>query len=153
MTMFSHRKNFIAVRRTKPNEQGFVLITVVLFMALFAILGLMLMYKVTLTTKASGLTKMGMVRFQGAEGGALAVASWMAKYKRTDVPVEVIKTGNYSATVVPLGNTIRYPVGYSTMWKGADIRINSVSPPAPNDKSEVEMVVFIPLSPVGYGNE
>lgn len=96
---------------------------------------------------------MGMVRFQGAEGGAIAVASYMSKYKRTDTPLDILSTSEYTATTKVLGDTISYPVGFSSLWKGVNMQINSMSPPVPNDKTEIEMVVFIPISPVGYGNE
>lgn len=141
-----------AERFTKENnEQGFVLITVILFLAIFMILSFTLLYKITSTIKISGITKMGMARFHGAEGGALSVASYMAKYKETNVPLDVLETENYRVVATPLGDTIRYPVGYSTMWKGVTVKINSVSKPV--ESSEVEMVVFVPVSPVGYGNE
>jgi hypothetical protein len=146
------RKILSAERLTKENnEQGFVLITVILFLAVFMILSFTLLYKITSTIKISGITKMGLVRFHGAEGGALSVASYMAKYKETNVPLDVLETENYRVVATPLGDTIRYPVGYSTMWKGVTVKINSVSKPV--ESSEVEMVVFVPVSPVGYGNE
>jgi hypothetical protein len=130
-----------------------VFVTVLLFLFIFMILGLMMMYKITSTIKISGITKVGMTRFHGSEGGAISVAAYMTKYKETNVPPTILKTAQYEATVTPLGNTIRYPVGYASLWKGADIQINSVSPPRPNDTSEVETVAFVPLTPVGYGNE
>lgn len=135
------------------NERGFVLISVIMFLAMFMVLAMMLMYKITSTVKISGLNKMGMVRFQGAEGGAIAVASYMSKYKRTDTPLDILSTSEYTATTKVLGDTISYPVGFSSLWKGVNMQINSMSPPVPNDKTEIEMVVFIPISPVGYGNE
>jgi hypothetical protein len=135
------------------NEKGFILITVIMFLAVFMVLGFMLLYKITSTVKISGLSKIEMYRFHGAEGGALSVVSYMAKYRETNPPADVLKTGEYEVDVVPLGDTIRYPVGFTSLWKGADMKINSVSPPKPADTSEVEMVVFIPITPVGYGNE
>jgi len=147
-------KNFSVKKCTKmKNEQGFVLITVIMFLAVFMVLGFLLLYQITSTIKISGLSKMEMFRFHGAEGGALSVVSYMAKYKETNPPADVLKTGAYEAVVVPLGDTIRYPVGFTSLWKGVDMKINSVSPPKPADTSEVEMVVFIPITPVGYGNE
>ena len=138
---------------TKNGEQGFVLVMVIMFLAMFMVLGTMLMYKITTTVKMSGINKMGIMRFQGAEGGAIAVASYMSKYKRTDTPQDILVTGDYSVTTKVLGDTISYPIGFASMWKGVNMQINSVSPPAPNDKTEIEMVVFVPISPVGYGNE
>lgn len=146
------RKIFSVERFVKKNnEKGFVLITVILFLAIFMALSFTLLYKITSTIKISGITKTGLVRFHGAEGGALSVASYMAKYKETNVPLDVLETENYKVTSTPLGDTIRYPIGYSTMWKGVTVKIDSVSKPV--ESSEVEMVVFIPVSPVGYGNE
>ena len=138
----------------RGNEQGFVLISVILFLVIFMILGMTLMYKITATVKVSGLNKLGMIRFQGAEGGAIAVASYMSKYRGTNVPQDILQpaTGEYSATAQVLGDSISYPLGYSSLWRGVNMQINSVSPPAPNDKTEIETVVFIPLTPIGYGN-
>ena len=68
------------------DERGFVLISVIMFMMLFMILGMVLMYKVTATVKMSGIHKTGLMRFQGAEGGAIAVASYMSKYRQTNIP-------------------------------------------------------------------
>lgn len=137
----------------KDYERGFVLISVIMFLALFMVLATMLMYKITSTVKISGLNKAGLTRFQGAEGGAIAVASYMSKYKRTDTPLDILSTSEYTAITKVLGDTISYPVGFSSLWKGVNMQINSMSPPVPNDKTEIETVVFIPISPVGYGNE
>jgi len=156
--MFAKRAlKYVSVERGKgwKNERGFLLVSTLLFLALFTILGMMLMYKVTSTIKISGLSRMEMTRFHGAEGGALSVAAYMTQYRRTDPPedVTITDTREFEAGVTLLGDSIRYPVGYSTLWKGGDVQINSVSPPTPDDKSEVELAVFIPVSPVGYGNE
>ncbi len=135
------------------NEQGFVLIGVIMFLVMFMVLGMMLMYKITSTVKISGLNKLGMMRFQGAEGGAIAVASYMSKYRATDIPLDVLSTNEYTVTTKVLADSISYPVGYSTLWRGVNMQINSVSPPVPNDTTEIETVVFVPLTPIGYGNE
>jgi hypothetical protein len=144
-------KRIISKKHIK--EQGFILVTVLLLLVLITLIGFTLSYKIISTIKISGLTKMGMVRFYGAEGGTLSVTAYMTNFKRTDAPLDVTLTSFFKANIKVLGDTIRYPVGYGTLWKGADIQINSVSPPPPNDRSEVEAVVFIPVSPVGYGNE
>lgn len=141
------------VREKMNNDDGFVLLTVILFLAIFMILSMTLLYKITSTIKISGINKTGTIRFHGAEGGAIAAAAYMSKYKRTDIPLDLLETPDYTITTRVLGDTIRYPVGYSSLWKGATIQINSVSPPAGVRTSEVEMVVFVPISPVGYGNE
>jgi len=145
--------NFTVKRKKANSEEGFVLITVILFLALFAVLSMTLLYKITSTIKISGVNKTGMMRFHGAEGGAIAAAAYMSKYKRTDIPLDLLVTPDYTVTTRVLGDTIRYPVGFSSLWKGATIQINSISPPSGSDTSEVEMVVFVPISPVGYGNE
>ncbi|MBI4687385.1 MAG: hypothetical protein HY756_06350 [Nitrospirae bacterium] len=111
------------------------------------------MYTITSTVKTSGLLTMESKRYYGAEGGILSVAAFMTFYKRTDAPKDVTETNTFTATTLYLGDTVRYPIGYSTLWKGADVRINSQSPPPPNDMKEVEAVVFIPVAPAGYGNE
>ena len=139
--------------RGHPKEGGFVLISVILFLAMFMVLGTLLMYKMLATVKLSGVNKLELARFQGAEGGAIAVSSYMAKYQRTDVPLDILSTAEYTVTTKVLGDTIAYPIGFSSLWKGVNVQLNSVSPPKPNDKSEVEMVVFIPSAPEGYGNE
>jgi len=88
------------------------------------------------------------LHFQGADGGVYAVAGWMYYYKRVDVPREVTETSSYKAQVKVLENTVRYPEGYSSLWKGFDARINSQS-----GGVKVEAVVFVPVAPAGYGNE
>jgi hypothetical protein len=142
----------------KLGENGIALVTSLIFMLLFTIMGMMLMYMVTSTVKASGLLIKDSQRYYGAEGGVLSVAAYMTFYKRTDAPKDITdpdpdKPYSFKATTLYLGETVRYPVGYSTLWKGADVRINSQSPPPPNDIKEVEAVVFIPTTPVGYGSE
>ena len=119
-----------------------------MFMMLFMILGMVLMYKVTATVKMSGIHKTGLMRFQGAEGGAIAVASYMSKYRQTNIPQDVLATSQYTATTQVLGDTMMYPLGYSTLWRGSNVKINAVSS---DGKNEIETVVFVPLMPLGYG--
>lgn len=88
------------------------------------------------------------LQFQGADGGIYAVAGWMYYYKRADVPKEVAHTDSYTVNVRLLANTVHYPAGYSSAWKGFDARLNSAS-----NSTEVEAVVFVPVAPAGYGNE
>ncbi len=142
------------------DQRGIALVTALLFLLVFSIMAVMLVYMITSTVKTSGLLRLEAERFYGAEGGVLSVLGYMTLYKRTDAPRDItdpctIPTdmGCFKVTTLFLGETVRYPVGYSTLWKGADVKINSVSPPPPDDKAEVEVVAFIPTAPVGYGNE
>jgi hypothetical protein len=144
-------EKMISVR--KLGDDGIALVTSLIFMLLFTVMGMTLIYSITSTVKASGLLIKDSQRYYGAEGGVLSVAAYMTFYKRTDAPRDITDSDTFIATTLYLGETVRYPVGYSTLWKGADVRINSKSPPTPNDIKEVEAVVFIPTTPVGYGNE
>ncbi len=139
-------------KNTGKDQQGMVLVLVLMLLVLFTAMGILLMYMVTSTIKSSGLLRMEETRFYGAEGGVLAVTAYMTQYHRTDAPEDITNSTTYQTTVTYLGQTINYPIGYSTLWKGANVKINSVSPPA-NSTAEIEAVVFIPVSPVGYGNE
>jgi len=137
----------------KGEERGFILVTVILYLAILMVLSYLLLYKINSTMKIATNARSGIAAFEGAEGGAIAVASYMAKFKMTNVPQDVLVTSSYRATIEVLGDSINYPVGFSSLWKRTNVKINSVSPPPPNDRSEVEMVVFVPTTPVGYGNE
>jgi hypothetical protein len=118
----------------------------IMFLLLVLAIGV---YKlISLNLKGITEEKKEFLRFQGADGGVYAVAGWMYYYKRFDLPKEVTETSSYKAQVRVLANTVRYPEGYSSLWKGFDARINSKS-----DNLEVEAVVFVPVAPAGYGNE
>lgn len=133
-------------------EKGVALITVSIFMALMLVLGLMALHMSSTDIKTSGTMRQEISNFYGADGGIFAVSGWMTLYKRTDLPAEVLATSDYAATFAIMGNSIRDAEGYSVQWKGMNVKINSQSPPA-NPVSEVEAVVFVPVAPVGYGNE
>jgi hypothetical protein len=141
------------IKLMKLREDGMALVIAIIFLLIFSIMGAMLMYTITSTVKSSGLLSLEAGRYYGTEGGVLSVISYMTLYKRTDVPLDVTLSDTYSVSTLNLGNTVRYPVGYSTLWRGADVRIDSKSPPPPNDTKEIEAVAFIPNAPVGYGNE
>jgi hypothetical protein len=141
------------IKLMELKEDGIALVIAILFLFIFSIMGAMLMYTITSTVKSSGLLSLEASRYYSTEGGVLSVISYMTLYKRVDVPKDVTDSDTYSVSTLNLGQTVRYPVGYSTLWKGVDVRINSKSPPPPNDKKEIEAVAFIPTAPVGYGNE
>jgi len=149
--------NYAGNRISARNQRGAVMVLVLMLLLLFTAMGLLLMYMITSTVKSSGLLRSEEAGFYGAEGGVLAIAAYMTAYHRTDFPINELQSllpgaGAWSATYTPLGPTIMYPVGYSTLWTGVSEQIDGVSPPT-NSTSEVEAVVFIPVSPVGYGNE
>ncbi len=132
----------------RKRNKGIVLITVLLFMVI--LLGLALTVAKIITLNYKGLTAQNQefIQFEGADGGIYAVAGWMYFYKRADVPLEVAKTHTYYVEVNILANTVRYPKGYSTAWKGFLAKMNSSS-----KSTEVESVIFVPVAPAGYGNE
>lgn len=136
----------------RKDERGVALAIVIMTLAIILIVGIMLVKMTSMNLKSSVEKKKGLERFYGAEGGIFAVAGWMTFYKRFDLPQDVLKTDSYEANAKVLGETVRYQVGYSTLWKGSDVLINSESPPG-DPKAEIEAVVFIPVFPVGYGNE
>lgn len=139
---------------TFRNQQGMVLVLVLMMLLLFTAMGILLMYMVASTIKSSGLLKSEEIQFYGAEGGVLAVTAYMTVYHQGTAPEDITTQASYYATTTPLGQTIAYPIGYSTQWKGFNMKINSVSPPPPAaSTSAIEAVVFIPVAPAGYGNE
>lgn len=133
-------------------EKGVALITVTIFMALMLVLGLAILHMSTTDIKTSGIMRQEITNFYGADGGISAVSAWMTLYKRTDLPAEVLTTNDYKATFEIMGDSIRDAEGYSVQWKGMNVKVNSQSPPT-SPVSEIEAVVFVPVAPVGYGNE
>ena len=115
---------------------------------LLAILGLGLSNMIISNTKGITNEKEEFLQFEGADGGIYAVAGWMYIYKRTDVPKEVTITQSYQVKMEVLGNSVRHPPGYSLMWKGFDAKLNSKSGP-----TQIEAIIFVPVTPAGYGNE
>ena len=102
------------------------------------------MYTITSIVKSSGLLLLEANRYNGTEVGVLSVVFYMTLHRRTDVPRDVTNSDTYKVTTLDLGQTVRYPVGYSILWKGVDVRIDSKSLHPPKNKKEVEAVVFIP---------
>ncbi len=130
------------------NNKGSAFIIVIIILAVILGLAFSLSRIVTTNIKSTTSQKMEFFNFESADGGIFAVAGWMYYYKRADVPKEVTTTDSYNAEFALLGNTNRYPVGYSTAWEGFDTKINSKS-----KSTEIESIVFIPVAPAGYGNE
>ena len=124
-----------------------LLIVLILALIIFAV-SLSVSKFITLNFKSLSYEKLETLHFLGAEGGIYAVSGWMYFYKRVDIPKEVAHTDSYDVKVNILKNTIRYPVGYASLWKGFDVKLNSYS-----NETEIEAVVFVPVAPVGYGNE
>jgi hypothetical protein len=151
---FLHKFKYKVAGEENPcmDQQGMIMVLVLMLLLLFTAMGILLMYMVASTIKSSGLLKTEETRFYGADGGVLAVTAYLTQYHRTDAPADITSSTNYQATITYLGQTITYPIGYSTLWKGANVKINSVSPPT-NSTAEIEAVVFIPVAPAGYGNE
>ncbi len=130
------------------SRRASVLVTVLIIMILLMILAVGVSKMIVSNIKGLSAQRAEFLQFQGADGGIYAVAGWMYFYKRADVPREVTKTDSYEVTVHLLANTVRYPEGYSSAWKGFDAKLDSVS-----NSTEVEAVVFVPVAPAGYGNE
>jgi hypothetical protein len=124
-----------------------ILISLIVIFAL-TVLGLSISKMIFFNIKGVSREVKEFLHFQGADGGIYAVTGWMYFYKRADVPKEVANTNSYSVEVKLLSNTMRYPAGYSSAWKGFDARLNSSS-----NSVEIEAVVFVPVAPAGYGNE
>lgn len=139
----------------KKNEDGVALIIVLISLAILIVLGFMLVQMTSMNVRTSVEARSGLERFYGAEGGIFSVASWMTFYRRFDLPEDVTNPQNpasYQAILRVLAETIRYQPGFSALWKGSDVLINSKAPPD-NPRAEIEAVAFIPVAPVGYGNE
>ena len=139
----------------KSDQRGIALVVTLSFLLVFSVVAMMLLYTITSTVKSSGLLVLEAKRFYGAEGCVLSMAAYMTLYKRADPPVNVTDPPDLSCkgTFFYLGDAVRNAVGYSTLWKGSDTRLNCKSPPPPNDIKEIEAVIFVPNAPVGYGNE
>ena len=139
-------------------ERGFILPTVILFIAIITLIAFTLSYRLISTTKLSGISKSGTVYFYGAEGGCLSAAAYMTQYRVTVAPSNVLTDatslfpGTFSVNIYPLASTVRPPIGFSTLWTGSDIRENCVSLPQPSN-SQVEVLVFVPIAPAAYMNE
>ncbi len=129
-------------------RKGSVLVVVLMIMVLLMILGISISRMITSNIKGLSQQKYETLQFQGADGGIYGVAGWMYFYKRADVPKEVTDTDSYSVSITVLSNTVRYPEGYSSAWKGFDAKLDSVS-----NSTEIEAVIFVPVVPAGYGNE
>ena len=132
----------------KRNKKGIVLITVLFFMVILLGLAITISKIITLNFKGITAQNQEFIQFENADGGIYAVAGWMYFYKRADVPEEVARTNSYNVNVTILSNTVRYPIGYSTAWKGFLAKMNSSS-----NSTEIESVIFVPVAPAGYGNE
>ena len=127
-----------------------MLVLVLLMILLFTASGLAAFYAVKANVKSTGFLRQDTMGFYGADGGAISVLGYMTTYKTTAVPSEVKHTNAFDVTISVLGDSVRYPPGFSVLWKGSDVLQNSVSS---DGKAEVEVVAFIPVAPAGYGNE
>lgn len=136
-------------------QQGFVLITVLMILLLFTTLGLSTLYSVRSNIQGSGNLRVDSFGFYSADGGAVSVLGYMTAYKTTTVPREVKKPKDspFEVVIEVLGESVRYPAGFSTLWKGSDVRENAYAPNQANARSEIELVAFVPTSRAGYGNE
>jgi hypothetical protein len=137
-------------KKHESNSDGFVLVTVLLLLSLFTGMGLASLAGIQSTIKSSGLLRMDTMRYYQADGGALSVFGYMTAFKRTDVPAEVKHTADFDVNVKVFGQSVRYPAGFSTLWKGADVEATSTSK---DGFALIQSIAFIPTSPAGYGNE
>jgi len=140
----------VMMSKEKIGSDGFVMITVMLLLLLFTAMGMAALTSVKSTVKSSGLLRMDTIRYYQADGGVLSVLGYMTAFKRTDVPNEVKHTADFDVAVTVFGSSVRYPPGFSTLWKGADVKAVSTSK---DGFAEIETIAFIPTSPAGYGNE
>lgn len=132
------------------DSEGFVLVSVLFLLLLFTTMGLASLAGIQATVKSTGLLRMDSIRYYQADGGVLSVFGYMTAYKRTDIPGAVKRTNDFDVVVKVFGSSVRYPEGFSTLWKGADVHADSTSK---DGFAQVEAVAFIPTSPAGYGNE
>ncbi len=137
------------------NNQGFVLITVMMILLLFTTLGLSILHSVQSNIQGSGNLRVDSFGFYSADGGAVSVLGYMTGYKTTTVPREVKnpKDSPFEVVIEVLSQSVRYPAGFSTLWKGSDVRENAYAPSEANARSEIELIAFVPTSRAGYGNE
>ncbi|GEM_PF-2545757 len=132
------------------HHEGFALITVMLLLLLFTVSGMGTLYNVQAGSKSAGFLRQEVVRFQQADGGAVSVLGYMTAFKQTNVPREVKDTDAYSVGLRVIGDSVRYPAGFSVLWKGVDVHETAASS---DGKAEVEVVAFVPVAPATYGNE
>lgn len=136
--------------RFPKGQGGFALITVMLLLLLFTVSGMATLYNVQAGSKSAGFLRQELLSFQQADGGAVSVLGYMTAFKQTNVPHEIKDTNDYSVGVRVIGDSVRYPAGFSVLWKGADVHETAASG---DGKAEVEVVAFVPVAPATYGNE
>jgi len=137
-------------------SEGFVLLTVSLLLFLFTAMGLASLVSIQSSVKSSGLLRLDTIRYYQADGGVLSVIGYMTAFKRTDIPSAVKHTAAFDVVVTVFGQSVRYPPGFSTLWKGADVKTVSTSKAVSASNAGaavIEAIAFIPTSPAGYGNE
>ena len=136
--------------KENQSESGFVLLTSLLLLLLFTTMGLGSLASIQSTVKSHGMLRLDTIRFYETDGGLLAVFGYMTAFKRTDVPHEIKHTPVYDVKIKVFGDSVRYPAGFSVLWKGADVKATSKSK---DNLAEIEAIAFIPTTPAGYGNE
>ena len=140
----------MAGNRPYDSQSGFALLTILLLLLLFTAMGLASLASIKSTFKSTGMLYRDSVRYYETDGGILAVFGYMTAFKRTDVPNEIKHTAIYDVTLKVFGSSVRYPPGFSTLWKGADVKATAKSK---DNLAEIESIAFIPTTPAGYGNE
>lgn len=131
-------------------ERGFVLLWALVLSLVISVIAVGLFTMVMRETAVEGSQTTYVHRFQSAENGIYAVAGWMVYYRRVDPPAGITSTDQYRVALAVLKETVRVPVGYSTLWRGFDVKLDSVDS---SNMKEIESIVFVPVAPVGYPND
>ena len=140
--------------KIKENK-GIALITVMVLLVIMTILGLAVLNLSTIQIRGGSAVRKAVESSISAGSGIFAVSGWMVKNRSADVPKEIkIKSGEYETYISVLDpNAVLKLPGYSTKWRGMVVRVNSSSPNQANEIARIEGIVFVPVAPVGYGNE
>lgn len=142
------------IMKIKKNK-GIALITVMVLLVIMTILGLAVLNLSTIQIRGGSAVRKAVASSISAGSGIFAVSGWMVKNRSADVPKEIkIKSGEYETYISVLDpNAVLKLPGYSTKWRGMVVRVNSSSPNQANEIARIEGIVFVPVTPVGYGNE
>jgi len=140
--------------KIKENK-GIALITVMVLLVIMTILGLAVLNLSTIQIRGGNAVRKAVESSISAGSGIFAVSGWMVKNRSAGVPKEIkIKSGEYETYISVLDpNAVLKLRGYSTKWRGMVVRVNSSSPNQANEIARIEGIVFVPVAPVGYGNE
>ncbi|MEW6481796.1 MAG: hypothetical protein AB1397_02160 [bacterium] len=143
-------------------KRGAALFVAIIFSLLFVVMAITIAVITISNVKTTAELKKGLKTFYGAEAGIFALAGWIIKNHRFDVPRDILEPclgedrpgmGCYRIKRWNIvGETIHPARGFSSHWWAFDVFIDSEAPPN-NPSAEIEAIVAIPFIKRSYGNE